>query len=106
MEFRKPKAWLSSGLFLPFRVTLFHKNIASGPSAAALLIFFTAAAGAGIVGINLCIFPSGRHPRPAVVLIGTGNLGDLFSLHLLFQLDTQQQADSVFLDILLFIFPY
>ena len=67
-------------------------------SAAALLIFLSASAGAGIVGVDLLHIPLLRCFYAGVVFVCACHLGRRLSLHLLLYADMEEDADSILTD--------
>ena len=64
----------------------------------AILILLSAAAGTGIVGINLCRFALLGLLLKALVFVGTGNLCNLLTLYLLLNLYGEEQTNSILFD--------
>ena len=104
-EFRRSAILSSSDPVLPLNVTFFlyfHNGIAviSRLAPAALLVFLAAAAGTGVVGIDLDIGPLRGRLGQGVVLVGTGDFPHLLTLHFLLHLNVEQNPDGLFLDVL------
>ena len=71
---------------------------ASGLSAAALLVLFTASARTRIVRINLLLGTLLRRSWAGLILICAGHLCDLLTFHLLLYLYVEQQTNRILLD--------